>query len=397
MNDRSWKAGGPGAPRPDAGVTIVELLIALVVFSIVVAAGLRIFSTQARAFAEGAVRIELTQNLQYAATALTRDLRTAGTNVPAHQPFLVYAGQDVVAFHADYATNVPNDPFAVYYDPDAPAGAVSSVTRAERFTLPGTTFNYPDTTYWIGPGINSPAELIIFRFAPDASTARTDDFVLLRQVNNGEPEVVARNILATPGQPFFQYLVISTNASGASQVQPIPASELPLRHTIPIHQSPADTGAVARIDAIRGIRINLTATNGLTGEQEERRSMTRLVWLRNAGLATLKVCGSAPIFGQPFHAVYGLDDGKPIITLSWLAAVDEVGGERDVIRYVIWRRSSSDPSWGDPYLSIPAGSTDYGFVDRNVETGKSYRYAIAAQDCTPTLSPMTIVGPIYVP
>src|SRR5690606_10388481 len=104
----SWKIDGSRGPRGEAGVTIIELLVSLVVFTIVVAAGLRVFSKQTHGFAEGAVRVELTQNLQYAATALTRDLRTTGTNVPAQQPFLVYAGPDVVAFHADYATNLPN-------------------------------------------------------------------------------------------------------------------------------------------------------------------------------------------------------------------------------------------------------------------------------------------------
>lgn len=393
----SWKIDGSRGPRGEAGVTIIELLVSLVVFTIVVAAGLRVFSKQTHGFAEGAVRVELTQNLQYAATALTRDLRTTGTNVPAQQPFLVYAGPDVVAFHADYATNLPNDPFAVYYDPDAPAGAVSSITKAERFTLPGTSFTYPDTTYFVGPGLNSPAELLIFRFAPDSTTARADDFVLLRQVNTGTPEVVARNLVATPGRPFFQYLVITRDADGVAQVDSIPAADLPLRHSIPLHLSPADTGQVARIDAIRGVRINVTATNGLTGDLEERRAMTRLVWLRNAGLATLKVCGSTPIFGQILYAMPDTDEGEPVVTLSWAPAVDEAGGESDVIRYVLWRRASSDTDWGDPFLSIPAGSAAYSHVDRNVVSGESYRYAIAAQDCTPSLSPRAIVGPIAIP
>ncbi|MEE8477909.1 MAG: hypothetical protein V3S19_06035, partial [Gemmatimonadales bacterium] len=68
---------------------------------------------------------------------------------------------------------------------------------------------------------------------------------------------------------------------------------------------------------------------------------------------------------------------------------DDIGGARDVERYVIWRGvGASGPPWGNPYRSIPAGrSTTYTFSDENVTVGQTYFYLMAAQDCTPLMSP----------
>src|SRR2546430_10503015 len=119
----------------------------------------------------GSDRMNAVQNLEFALTTMQRRLRAAGANLPDAQPALIYAGTNVVAFNADYATNLPNDPFAVYYDPDVPAGAVTALTKAQSITLPLTTAGYPDTSYMTG-GINSPAAPIIFFVPPDSCTAR---------------------------------------------------------------------------------------------------------------------------------------------------------------------------------------------------------------------------------
>ena len=75
--------------------------------------------------------------------------------------------------------------------------------------------------------------------------------------------------------------------------------------------------------------------------------------------------------------------------LAWDASTDEGGGEDDIVRYVLFRRETSETTWDEPYLSIPAGESTYTYQDADVEPGTSYRYAIAAQDCTPTLSSMS--------
>lgn len=365
-------------PRLRAGFTLVEVLVAMTVFSIVIAVVLSFMSSSMTAFAAGTRRVEASQTLLFVTGALQRDLRTIGTNVPAIQPALVYAGEDVVAFNSDYVSNV-GDPFAVMQDPDAPAGEVSALMPAAAVTVPGSTFEYPDTTY-----TDSPAELIMYYFRPDSSTERTDDYVLLRRVNAAEPELISANLLEMPDRPFFQYLRLAPG----SQLIEVPSDSLPLAHSRPIHLSPADTGRFAVVDSIRGIRINLGVTNGREGDDEQILTHRYTVWLRNAGLATQRTCGSVPLFGGGPLATLRIEpDGTPVVDLTWGAATDETGGEEDVVRYVIWRTPVGEPVAGDPWLSIPAGSAGYAYTDRTVQSGESWQYSIAAQDCTPSLSP----------
>ncbi len=377
------------------GFTIIEMLVAITIFAIVVGAGLQVLGAQGRGMARGADRVSATQNLQYAVGSLTRDLRTTGTSVPAGQPFLVYADSEVVAFNADYVTNTVGDPSAVYYDPDAPAGSVMALTLANQITIPLSSFKYPSTNYLLPDGSNSPAELIVFFFRPDSTTPRLDDYVLMRQVNDRPPELVARNLLRSPdGRPFFQYFRLTSTSSGVRVDSVLPGA-LPLAHSAAEHGSPADVGAAAVIDSIRGVRVSLGSTDGGSlGASEAVRSLSRVVWLRNAGLAQLRVCGSEPIFTSLVSAAVLDDGGDPVVEISWTPSVDEGAGEKDVIRYVVWRRKVGETSWGDPYLSVPAGSSIYAHIDRNVELGESYEYSVAAQDCTPTLSPAVTVGPV---
>jgi prepilin-type N-terminal cleavage/methylation domain-containing protein len=279
-------------PGRDArGMTLVEMLIALVVFSIVLASALTFLGRQGTAFRLGSERMDVLQNLRFAATTLSNDLRTAGSNVPDQQPQLVYAGASVLAFNGDYATNVASDAWAVYHDADAPTGAVTALRSAQKITLPGTTFQYPNVDYTY-QAANSPAELLIFYFTPDATTARTDDYILYRQVNNQAPAMVARDLLQTPGVPFFQYYRLRTPNNAPAFIALVPNGELPLTHSVNFHMSPADTGPASRIDSLRGVQISFTATNGLTGARERRGALTRLVRFPNAGFATSR--SSAP-------------------------------------------------------------------------------------------------------
>jgi hypothetical protein len=297
-------------------------------------------------------------------------------------------------------TNTTGDFHAVYYDPDAPNAIAQSLLQSQRFTLPLTSFAYPDTTYKDASGVISNAETIIFYFALDTSTTRTDDFVLYRQVNNQAPEVVSRNLLRTVGTPWFTYTALYSPPSATAYVATVPAGNLPLRHSVKQHMSPADTGVAARVDSLRGVRITLTATNGLTGAEERRRTISRTIRLPNAGLVNRANCGDEPFYGGGLNAVpTALITGERFMTLSWNAATDENSGEKDVVRYVIWRRRIADPPFTemDPYVSIPAGFPNYVYVDEDVVLGDIFFYAIAAQDCTPSLSSLTTVGPVVVP
>ena len=382
--------GGSGR----AGMSLVELMVALTIFGVVITTAVGFMAQQNSAYSVSVERISALRNLRYAATLMAQDLETLGTNVPDGQPPLYYADEDVVVFAADHTTNVASDPFAVFHDPDAPGGQVGAPLSG--FSLPNAGLSWPDTLYESVPGVTSPAEVIIFFFRPDSTTDRTDDWVLFRQVNSGSREEVSRNLLQIDDAPFLSYERLAT-VGGVSAPAVVPDSLVPIHHAAEIHLSVADTGRFALADSVRAVRLRIRATNGRTGEDEVRVELDRLIPLPNTGLGQLATCGSAPILGVGLTATAGTTaTGDPAGLLSWTPAVDESGGEGDVVRYMIWRREVGDPSWGDPYLAIPAGASSYSYEDADVDAGTIYQYALAAQDCTPTLSTLQSSGPVSI-
>lgn len=387
----------------ERGMTLIEMLVALTLTLLVFSAALGFLRQQGQAFDLGMDQMMVLQNHRYTVDVLEKDLRTVGSGVPDRQPFLVYAGSNVIAFNADYTTNTPDqDRVAIYVDTAAPAEAVSALTRERAYDLPETSFTYPGVTYYEAEDVPSPAETIIFFFRPDSSTTRIDDFVLLRKVNDLPEEAVARNLLRTRDGdrllPFFQYFEVPDAQS--ADIRSVPAAVLPLMHSIPAHGSAADTadtGEAARVDLIRGARVNFTATNGHTGVKEQTQEVSRLIQFPNAGLRSLNTCGAAPLLGTELKArhEYNEDNGRHSVKLSWDPALDEGEGERDIVRYVIWR-SETNGEWGNPYTSIPSGESSYFWPDRNVVENARYWYALAAQDCTPTLSAFVIAGPVRI-
>lgn len=385
------------ADRSDRGMTLIEMMIALVVFGIVIAGAFSFLQSQGRGFRLGTERATTLQNLRYAANVLELDLRTLGSNVPDEQPFVIYAGSDVIAFSADYATNVADDPWAVYYEPDAPTQAVSALRMAQAFTLPLTSYTYPDTNYPPTGAINSPAETVVFWFSSDSSTSRTDDYVLYRQVNLRTAEAIARDLLQTGSEPFFKYFRLKSPPSAAQYVDSVPNDSLPLIHRAAIHGSLADTGRYsAAVDSIRGVEVSLSATNAREGADERVFAIQRTVRFPNAGLAVKMTCGDTPQLGTALTATPGVNPGDGI-HLIWGQATDESTGELDVQRYVLWRRDLGAAEWGPPFLSIPAGQPSYVFDDLTVVSGNPYEYALAAQDCTPSLSSLSIPAPVVAP
>ncbi len=380
-----------GVRSARSGVSLVELMVALTLFTILLASTLSFYRRQGSAFTEGNDRMAVMQNLRYGVNSLVQNIRTAGVGVPSKQPVLVYADVDVIAFNADYATNKPNDFFAVYYDPRLPDAAISAMTPDRKFTLPHSTFAYPDSAYYLGSG-NSPAETIIFYFDLDAATSRTDDYALYRQVNDQAPEIVARRLLRTDAE-FFTYYVLDSGNVG-SPVSEVPTSHLPGAHTIPIHSAPTDVGLVAGVDSVRAVRVTYAATNGLSGSNESVREITRLIRIPNAGLAIRASCGNRPLFGATILAT-GKAPTSTVnghIELRWGKAVDETTGEQDVLRYVVWRRVGDSGAWRDPLASVAPGGMAYLYRDFSAQPGVLYSYAVAAQDCTPQYSTMSETG-----
>lgn len=353
------------------GFTLVELMISLSIFGIIIAGAMSFMAQQNSAFQKGSDRMTALTNLQYTLQILETDLSTLGTNLVPGQPGMVYADDDLIAFNSDYATNASGDPWAVYYDPDAPTGEVTSPQTA--LTIPGTAFTWPDTAYQTAAMTPAPAELIIFQFTLDTATTRSDDYTLRRKVNNQPWQTVARNLLKSGNEPFFRYLTVRDEPGKPTRLDSIPAANLPQN----------SDGYWA--DSIRAVRTTVRATNGLSGDDEHTADLTRIVTMPNAGLLRLSTCGDEPILGSGLLAVAGTDaSGDPIVTLTWGSAVDDGGGENDVMRYVIWRKVAG-LVFQDPLVSVPPGNGNT-YVDSEVEAGTTYQYQLAAQDCTPALS-----------
>jgi len=371
-----------------AGFSLAELLIVTVVFGIVVAGALGFLAVQSKAFYRGADKLTALQNLRFSLDRLESDVQTAGTNLVPGQPWLIYVDDDVIAFNADYATNLANDPGAVFYDPGAPSGSVTALQAP--ITIPNSAFSYGDTTYTQNGGsINSGGETLVLFLEPDTSTTRTDDFALFRQVNTKTPELVARNLLRSGNEPFFRYFWNQSAPGQALQFDSVADTVLPWAHIAKEHGGTLDVGVSAEMDQIRAVRVTLRATNGLSGPDERLADLTRILTMRNAGIKKLPSCGDVPLLGTTgFQATITDSDGDGVseATLTWNRATDEAQGELDVIAYTLWRMSAADSTWGDPYLSIPAGQTTYNYEDRSGSVGQTYQYALAAKDCTPAVS-----------
>ncbi len=359
------------------GFSLIELLIAMVVMGIVLAGTMNFFIGQSRTFRKATTDMVLLQNARFATDLLSEHLRSVGANLTVGQPAIIYEDSKTFAFNADYATRTVGDLDAIYYEPNAPAGEVQALNTASQINIPNYALPYPQANYEISPGMASPAEAIVFWFAPDTETARTDDYVLLRQVNAAAPEVVVRNILPDSTQPFFRYMYLKVDAAGNSSIDTLATSVLPLSYD-------KDTLVSVDKNRMRGVMVSFIVTNGLADTAERTRPVSVVVQLPNLGQRALQTCGGPPIDLNPPVATV---TGTNTVTVTWSADADETGGERDVMRYAIWRRSEFDPNWHEPVASIPAGGGGtYTYVDTSVLPPHTYWYAVAAQDCTPAFS-----------
>lgn len=396
----------PAGARP--GLTLGELLVTLAVTAVIFGAAIPFLTLQARSVTRQAGRLESQLNVRFGVSAIDRDLRAAGVGVVDAQPMLVEADGRALTLNAnlvsrtrfyDRATGLPaaagTGPSAGAYDdavnldPDAPDGAVGVLTRAGRVALPATGIAYPDCTYVQGGGAStfSRAETVSFFVRRDSTSTRPDQYVLFRRVNALAPEVLARGLVLAPGEAVFSYFQL--NATG--QQVPVPADSLPLVHRAAMHGSPADTGRGAMTDAVRYVRVRLVgrAVDRRTGRQSLD-TVQASVRLMNAGLMRRATCGEAPLFGGTFTAT---DPGAPTpqVRLTWTPASDERGGERDVERYLVFRRLATDPpGFGEPLLSVGVDATTaaYQYVDTQVLPATAYVYGLAAQDCNPLNSPI---------
>lgn len=389
-NDRQTRGAG--------GFTITELVVAVTLVALVFAVAIPFFHAQARAVAVHGGRFDAQLNARFGLTTIERDLRAAGIGVVDAQPLLVEAAPLAVTFNADLVVRDSVDGSAVYYDPDTPASAAAGMTKLATVRLPATSAFYPDCTFVQtgAPSVRTRAETISYYATRDNASGRSDQYILFRRVNADTAEVVARGIVVPTGGSIFRYF--KTDSIG--RLVEVPRDSLPMRHFAPMHGATSDVGRSALTDSVRVVAVQLVGRfrDRRSGRDvvDTARTSVRLV---NAGLLNRATCGEPPILGSGAFVVWAEESspGVWVTRLSWARATDEAGGERDVERYSIYRRTTAETQFGEPYLSVAAGESIYSFIDTRVEAGTSYVYAISAQDCTPSNSPLRETSPITIP
>jgi prepilin-type N-terminal cleavage/methylation domain-containing protein len=386
-----------------AGVTLIELLIAVTVLTLLVASTYMLFESQSESFRSNTSRFDLVQNARGSLEATERVVRTMGAGVTGNQPMLVYGANDVLSFNTDFVERDTVDMrWAAYWNPDAVQAetVVWEASAAAAIPLSSPSYVYPAETYLLGNGSRSPAETWTFTFDLDTGTPRSDDYVLRQQINSGSAEVVARNILpASNGAPFFQYLM-ERNLGTEDTLITASGALLPLiRRPLVAGLSAADSASYVRPDSVRAVRLNYRVTNGLTGTDERIREVQSLVETPNNGVSMPTICGRSPLPVGAFSATeVGTLQGR--VALTWARSADQDAGEVDVRQYVLWRRKTIEPAFGPVLLVVRTESDTVTYTTEVTDNdpGESYIFGIAAQDCTPAFSTIltttiTLSGP----
>ena len=353
-----------------AGFSLLEVMIALIVLSLVMGSAVALLRSQTRGFATGADRTDLYQNGRYIVTTLERIIRTEGAGVAGTQPMIVYADGNTFAFNADYAESDTTDMrWAVYFNPDADSIGSVAWDSAAATVIPNSspTYTYPPVNYRMANGATGSAETVILYFSPDGTTGRTDDYTLNLRFNALAPTIVARNIMADSlGRPFFEYLRISSNTLATVANANLPLMRRPLVSGI----TTADSLAYQLPDSVRAVRLNFRVTNGKVGVDERRWSVSTVVEVPNNGLPQPIVCGRTPL-------------GPVTVTAWW----DGVPAARPTASTGPRRPTTAAPRWTCGSTSSTATTTP----------PSPRRRGSCSPTCGPTAAPTTPGSPAATP
>jgi len=363
-----------------AGFTLVELMVAITLLTIIGAAALSFLVRQTRAVTVTAGRLDAQQNVSFALDELDHDLRVAGVGLGIGQPMIIEAHPYAVTFNADLVTrDTASVTAASYYDPNVPDSLALAITPAHHIKFPYSAVQYPDSLYLQSTGLISNAETISYWVTPDSTTPRPDDYLLLRRVNDGPPSVVARGLVFPTGGPAFRYFMPGTAINSRVEVA---------APTLPLYFKEGKLGPDTMLAKLSEVRVELEAVYKDPIRGDIYRSVNQYIPLLNAGLLHVSACGAPP--QAPLAITSTAWPTGDSIGVTWPASGDETGGRRDVKSYSVYRRDSTTGSWGTPIYTIPsAGTTTYASEDKTVPRGENYQYGVVARDCTPALSALT--------
>jgi hypothetical protein len=104
------------------------------------------------------------------------------------------------------------------------------------------------------------------------------------------------------------------------------------------------------------------------------------------------VCGRSPLAPNVFTATPDPTPGIGVITLNWNRSPDHGGGEYDVRQYILWQRDDTATVWRDPLMMVRADTTTaYSVPIGGLTPGATYKFGLAAQDCTPSESTISMI------
>jgi prepilin-type N-terminal cleavage/methylation domain-containing protein len=369
-----------------AAFTLVEMMIAMTLLTIIGAATLSFFIKQTRAVTMTAGRLDAQQNVSFALDEIDHDLRVAGVGLGLRQPMVIEAHPYAVTFNADLVTSDTSSVTAAsYFDPNVPDSLALALTPARQIALPYSSVNYPDSLYVQASGVISNAETISYWVALDSTTVRPDDYLLVRRINNAPPTIVARGLVFPTGGPAFRYFIPGTAINSRVEIT---------APTLPLYFKEGSVGPDTMLAKVSVVRLQLEAVFTDPLGQNVYRSINENIPLLNAGLLHVAACGAPP--QAPTSLVPTAWPSGDSIDVNWPASGDETGGQRDVKSYSVYRRIGLAGWWNTPIYTVPsAGTPTYDFEDKTVPLGQLYQYAVVARDCTPALSAlMTAPGTV---
>ncbi|MBK6305231.1 MAG: hypothetical protein IPF47_05740 [Gemmatimonadetes bacterium] len=383
------------ARSPDRrGYSLGELLLSLTITIGIFAAAVPFFTMQMRQLQQDVGRSDAQQTARYAQNMVDRELRNIGIGVqpmdnalgiPRNQPKIVQAHPYAVTFNTDLIANDTSDVEAVYYDPNVANNLTIAMNSGSPISLPWASKAYPDFTYRKNDGSISLAETVSYWVSSDSSAPSASSlYVLWRRVNDGPITVVATGIKITGSQPFFKY----SRVLASGKIDSVATSALPIYWD--------QVGSIA--DSIRTVTLTVNGVfNGYTLQNKAKafvRTVSSQTSLANIGLSQRSSCGDLPLNpGSPTVALVNVG-GVDRVQMTWSASSDEASGEKDVERYVVYRRVVGNP-WTEPIDQVGGSkSATYMWEDFDIQTGFSFEYGVAAQDCSPANSSMRVSSAI---
>ncbi len=403
------------------GFTLVEIMIALFVGSLLIMISYNVLTSQKKAADAQNEYVSAQQNARIALETIEREIRMAGLNIDDFngQPVFIDAAPYQVVFNGDLSSGI---------------GGVPGMNVNQSVNLsdggPYIPGSHPGEHLGGLESYNNNAETIRFTMdMNDDGIVATDDhyvdsrnpndYALYREENGTKKDIIAYGIRGRENypngmfpQPLFKYYG-DFNDNGTVVLWGDDNNDGILSQSEIATITPVNE---ALLDKIIEVEITVEAEsakmeasfNGRYSSPGAPRmyrnvTMTSKVRARNVGTGemNLHACGDPPSPPTSLTAIDTPADDGGSISLSFDASYDEQSGETDVESYTVYRRVDGDDEWLCIGSVVPKLAGSYSFEDDDhtiagaPEIGEFYYYYVSAWDCRPQeSSPSNVVGPV---